>query len=245
MLYSQTLVLAASLTARSPCTVSMHGSQPDAALVAATQRWVDGIIVGHNLCPFAAAVRPHTRYVVCRTHTMDTFGDELRRLDAVDPSKAATTLVLLPGEEFADFAGLMVLQPDVQQLADEMGADVQILPFHPLATYGGAEDEDEDEDEDDRDGEGEGVGEDDFDACDEGEEEVQASQLDAFDFSTRSPVPMLHLLRQADVDAGEEQWFAGGGLPIQERNAAYLRGIGYEQAAALRAAALAESPMST
>ena len=72
-----------------------------------------------------------------------------------------------------------------------------------------------------------------------------AAQLDAFDFSTRSPVPMLHLLRQADVDAGEEQWFAQGGLPIQERNAAYLRGMGYEQAAALRAAALAEEPPST
>ena len=81
---------------------------------------------------------------------------------------------------------------------------------------------------------------------DEGEdEEAQAAQLDAFDFSTRSPVPMLHLLRQADVDAGEEQWFAQGGLPIQERNAAYLRGMGYEQAAALRAAALAEEPPST
>ena len=233
MLYSQMLVLAASLTARSPCTVSMHGSQPDAALVAATQRWVDGIIVGHNLCPFAAAVRPHTRYVVCRTHTMETFDDELRRLDAVDPAKAATTLVLLPGEEFAEFAGLMGLQPDVQQLADEMGADVQILPFHPLATYGAAGD---DEDEDD--------GDEDEDE-DEEDEAQEAAQLDAFDFSTRSPVPMLHLLRQADVDAGEEQWFSQGGLPIQERNAAYLRGIGYEQAAALRAAALAESPPST
>ena len=227
MLYSRTLVLAASLTARSPHTVSMHGSHPDAALVAATQRWVDGIIVGHNLCPFAAAVRPHTRYVVCRAHTMETFDAELRRLAAVDPAKAATTLVLLPGQEFAEFAGLMVLQPDVQQLADEMGADVQILPFHPLATYGAAgEDEDEDEDVDE-------------------DEEAQAAQLDAFDFSTRSPVPMLHLLRQADVDAGEEQWFSQGGLPIQERNAAYLRGIGYEQAAALRAAALAESPPSS
>ena len=80
---------------------------------------------------------------------------------------------------------------------------------------------------------------------DEEDEAQEAAQLDAFDFSTRSPVPMLHLLRQADVDAGEEQWFSQGGLPIQERNAAYLRGIGYEQAAALRAAALAESSPST
>jgi len=217
MLYSRTLALAASLTARSPHAVSMHGSQPDEALVAATQRWIEGVIVAHNLCPFAAAVRPHTRYVVCRAHTMETFEAELRRLDAVDPAKAATTLVLLPGDEFAAFADLMVLQPDVQELADELGADVQALPFHPLATYSAA-------------------GED---------EEVEDDEGDAFDFSTRSPVPMLHLLRQADVDAGEEQWFAQGGLPIQERNAAYLRGMGYEQAAALRAAALAEEPPST
>ena len=239
MPYSRTLVLAASL-ARLPTTMSMQSSQLDAALVAATQRWIDGIIVGHNLCPFAAAVRQDTRYVVCRGHTMRTFVDELRRLDGVDPGTAATTLVLLPGEEFADFAGLMDLQPEVQQLADEMGADVQILPFHPLATYGPADDENEDKDADaDADADG-------FDSCDdEGADEAQAVQLDAFDFSTRSPVPMLHLLRQADVDAGEAQWFAAGGLPIQERNAAYLRGIGYEQAAALRAAALAESPPST
>ena len=120
MLYSRTLALAASLTARSPHAVSMHGSQPDEALVAATQRWVDGVIVAHNLCPFAAAVRPHTRYVVCRAHTMETFEAELRRLDAVDPAKAATTLVLLPGDEFAAFADLMDLQPDVQELADEL-----------------------------------------------------------------------------------------------------------------------------
>ena len=227
MLYSRTLALAASLTARSPHAVSMHGSQPDEALVAATQRWVDGVIVAHNLCPFAAAVRPHTRYVVCRAHTMETFEAELRRLDAVDPAKAATTLVLLPGDEFAAFADLMVLQPDVQELADELGADVQVLPFHPLATYSAAGEDEEGED-------------------DEGEDEdALAAHLDAFDFSTRSPVPMLHLLRQADVDAGEEQWFAQGGLPIQERNAAYLRGMGYEQAAALRAAALAEEPPST
>ena len=238
MLYSRTLVLAASLTARSPHTVLMHGSQPDAALVAATQRWVDGIIVGHNLCPFAAAVRPHTRYVVCRARTMATFDAELRRLDAVDPAKAATTLVLLPGEEFAEFAGLMILQPDVQQLADEMGADVQILPFHPLATYGAAGEDDDGDEEEEEEVEVEVE-------VEVEEEEAQAAQLDAFDFSTRSPVPMLHLLRQADVDAGEEQWFSQGGLPIQERNAAYLRGIGYEQAAALRAAALAESPPST
>ena len=102
---------------------------------------------GRRLSCFAAAVRPHTRYVVCRAHTMETFEAELRRLDAVDPAKAATTLVLLPGDEFAAFADLMVLQPDVQELADELGADVQVLPFHPLATYSAAGEDEEVEDD--------------------------------------------------------------------------------------------------
>ena len=59
---------------------------------------------------------------------------------------------------------------------------------------------------------------------------------DAADLSMRSPYPILHLLRDSDVSAAEEQWeqqHAPGVAPsIQERNAALLRGMGYEVAAA-------------
>ena len=59
---------------------------------------------------------------------------------------------------------------------------------------------------------------------------------DAADLSMQSPYPILHLLRDSDVSAAEEQWerqHAPAIAPsIQERNAAMLRGMGYEAAAA-------------
>lgn len=201
-----TLLTAGSSRHRAPAlSMAVSSSSDDAQLIRLTERWVEGVVVAHDLCPFAAAVRRHTRYSVCRSaDPLPTFETELSELRAIDPAVAATTLVLLPGDEFASFEALMELQPDVQDLADELGgASVQVLPFHPHATY--AEEDDLE---------------------------------DAFDFSTRSPVPMLHLLREADVHAAEDSWLARGGSPIQERNAAYLRGMGFAKAAAIRAAAI-------
>ena len=207
-----TLLTAASRRHRALApSMAASSSSDDAKLIRLTERWVEGFVVGHDLCPFAAAVRRHTRYAVCRAaDPLPAFESELRDLRAIDPAVAATTLVLLPGDEFGGFEALMELQPDVQDLADELGgpggAGVQVLPFHPQATY--AE-----------------------------EDELH----DAFDFTTRSPVPMLHLLREADVHAAEDSWHARGGSPIQERNAAYMRGLGYDTAAAIRAAAIEAS----
>ena len=59
---------------------------------------------------------------------------------------------------------------------------------------------------------------------------------DPADLSLRSPHPLIHLLRDADVVAAEEQWMQAHGEPpsIQERNAAYLRGLGWPVASRLR-----------
>ena len=58
----------------------------------------------------------------------------------------------------------------------------------------------------------------------------------------RSPHPLLHLLRDADVEAAEMFWAARHAPDeppgIQERNAAYLRGMGWSAAAAAAAEAV-------
>ena len=77
-------------------------------------------------------------------------------------------------------------------------AHVQVVPFHPAATYS------------------------------------EAPGLDAADFATRSPVPLLHLLRQSDVEAAEAAHPDSGGIATQ--NAARLRGEGAARLAALLAA---------
>lgn len=162
----------------------------------------------HNLCPFARPVRDAIRTVVCdgdEAVTTQVLSTELQHLRAVDSSSEATTLIILTGATFASFESLMSYLPDAQALADatQAGEDdaVQLLPFHPDASYS--------------------------------EDGVH----DPADFSTRSPLPLLHLLREADVAKAEEAWVAGaeGANTIQERNAAYLRGLGYERARALLA----------
>lgn len=57
---------------------------------------------------------------------------------------------------------------------------------------------------------------------------------DPADVALRSPWPLIHLLRDADVVAAEEQWQVAHGAPpaVQEANAAYLRGLGFEAASA-------------
>ena len=51
--------------------------------------------------------------------------------------------------------------------------------------------------------------------------------MDPADYTGRSPHPILHLLRQSDVDAADESWFERGpGDDIRAKNAALLRGIG-------------------
>ena len=51
--------------------------------------------------------------------------------------------------------------------------------------------------------------------------------VDPADYTGRSPHPILHLLRQSDVDAADESWFERGpGDDIRAKNAALLRGMG-------------------
>ena len=198
------------------CGGSMHAAEPrcraamaaysrldDECLRRATMDWFDTMVVGHNLCPFAAAVRSDLRVAVVPGGTPEVSAaltEELSLLLAVPPERDATTLLLLPGDPFVAFDALMEYLPSAQELADVASAPapVQVVPFHPDAAF-------------------------------------SDSARDAADFATRSPLPMLHLLRDSDVKTAEARWVAAHPEPlyIQERNAAYLRGLGWEKARAL------------
>lgn len=183
--------------------MSLGQPPPDEAETEAVKRtldWLDGFIIQHQICPFAAPVRRHTRVVVC--HADDATSCLRRELDLlreVDASSPATTLVVTPW--LSEFADLMDLQERVEAMAssDEAAPIVQVLAFHPRAAF--------------------------------------EHPHDAADFSMRSPLPMLHLLRDDDVVEAERQWaqqHAPGPVPgIQERNAALLRGMGYDKVAEL------------
>ena len=85
-------------------------------------------------------------------------------------------------------------------------ANIQVVPFHPEAEYA-SDDED----------------------CEEETHEEGARPprhgpgCDAAEYVTRSPVPLLHLLRTSDVERAEKSW---SGPDIPEANASRLRGMG-------------------
>ena len=183
--------------------MAAYSQRDDACLQQATMAWFDTMVVGHSLCPFAAAVRGDLRLAVVHGGVPEVdsaLNEELGLLLAVPPEREATTLLLLPGEAFVAFESLMEYLQSAQDLADTASVDapIQVVPFHPDAAF-------------------------------------SDSERDAADFATRSPLPMLHLLRDSDVETAEARWVAAHPEPlfIQERNAAYLRGLGWEKARAL------------
>lgn len=135
-----------------------------------TLAWVERVVVGLDLCPFARAPLEAGRVRVVVTDCADArelltvVDDELGYLMAADPGEVETTLIVHP-ECLTDFADYNDFLDPAEQLLELRGVegDVQIASFHPDYCFADAELDD------------------------------QAN------YSNRSPYPMLHLLREASV----------------------------------------------
>ncbi|EEH54204.1 uncharacterized protein MICPUCDRAFT_41768 [Micromonas pusilla CCMP1545] len=75
-------------------------SSSSSAVERDTRAWLDDIVVGLNLCPFARAAMPGTSVVVANARTLDALRAEIRAeldvLAAAPTAAAVTTLVVLP-----------------------------------------------------------------------------------------------------------------------------------------------------
>ncbi|WP_297791496.1 DUF1415 domain-containing protein [uncultured Marinobacter sp.] len=116
-------------------------------IVNATRKWVEDVVVGLNLCPFAKRelVRDRVRFVVSDAQTEDellqALHAELQRLE--DEPDVETTLLIHPGvlqdfapyNEFLDAAdGLLVYL--------ELEGVYQVASFHPQYQFGGTQPDD-------------------------------------------------------------------------------------------------------
>ena len=114
----------------------MHSSQPHEQIAARVERWVEAVVIGLNLCPFASSVlrRGQLNIVVCDSDVMaeclQQLADEADALVAGDLQ--ATTLLVLP-EGFADFDDYLDLLAMAEALMEDIGLDeqVQVASFHP------------------------------------------------------------------------------------------------------------------
>ncbi len=112
--------------------------------LAACQAWVDRVVVGLNLCPFAAAPLRggEVRWVECAS---DDPGDVLAAaLDAAgdlvtgEPEPHATTIVVLT-HALPDFLDYWDVVGELEDLLAELGLEgtLQVASFHPDYRFDG------------------------------------------------------------------------------------------------------------
>jgi hypothetical protein len=142
----------------------------DAAVIEKTSRWVDQVVIGLNLCPFAKAVqvKAQVRYVVSRAETTASLLNDLKRellsLDATPAAEVDTTLLMHP-RVLGDFDDYNDFLAEADELLCELGleGELQIASFHPHYRF------------------------------------ADSAANDAANYTNRSPYPLLHLLREASV----------------------------------------------
>jgi uncharacterized protein len=143
----------------------------DDVVIAETRAWVDRVVIGLNLCPFARAVQAKDRVRYTVSHATVAQGllmdlcDELQHLAAADPAAIDTTVLVHPQvlgdfDDYNDFLG--IAEAAVVELGLE--GELQIASFHPDYRFDGTEPD------------------------------------DISNATNRSPWPTLQLLREASLD---------------------------------------------
>jgi hypothetical protein len=170
-------------------------TQPDLHPVEAQVRaWLESIVIGLNLCPFAA--RPfrdnRVRVLVSEASSgVELLTDlqlELARLADTPSATLETTLIAVPNF-LADFLDYNDFLDDVDALLDqyEWSGEFQVASFHPHYQFAGT------------------------------------LPTEAGNYTNRSPVPILHLLREDSVAAAIDSHPDPEGIP--EANVAKLEAM--------------------
>ena len=147
----------------------------DAAVVAATRRWLERAVIGLNLCPFAKAVyvKQQVRFVLSDATTpealLEELAEELVLLRDTPAEQIDTTLIVHPDVlgDFLDYNDFLD-NADAAVEALDLAGVLQVASFHPDYRFAGTADED--------------IG----------------------NYTNRAPYPTLHLIREASIDRAVE-----------------------------------------
>ncbi len=144
---------------------------PDDASIGETRAWVERVVIGLKLCPFAPApaLRGLIRYATSEAETpqglLEDLATELQRLVGSPPEEVETTLLIHPRvlADFHDFNDFLDVADELLRALDLEG-EIQIASFHPHYQFAGTASDD--------------IG----------------------NATNRSPYPTLHLLREASIE---------------------------------------------
>jgi hypothetical protein len=174
-----------------------------ASRLRATRRWLDRIVIGQRLCPFAPPVRapPQLNLLVSRAENLDGIVREVaaaatalrRGIDdpTLAPAAGETTLIILneaTGGHPLSWRDLVSLSWRLQEeaiLEPGHGEHLQIVLFHPNATH--------------------------TTYIEDG------APADAGDYSIRAPFPTVQLLREIDVLRAVQSYPGADAIPARNR----------------------------
>ena len=150
----------------------------------AVRQWLDSVVIGLNLCPFAGKPVRERRMRICVSEAGDELElltelqFELRKLDETPPAQLETTIIAIP-QLLADFADYNDFLDQVDALLEqfEWVGDYQVASFHPLYQFAGT------------------------------------MPGDAENLTNRAPYPLLHLLREDSVEAALDSHPDPDGIP--------------------------------
>ncbi|MFN9642582.1 MAG: DUF1415 domain-containing protein [Pirellula sp.] len=139
-------------------------------VIAATTAWLEKVVIGLNLCPFAKSihVKRQIRYSVSFANNSEALREDLKReltgLVAARPDQIESTLLIHP-QVLADFQDYLHFLVDCDATLEELELDgiIQVASFHPHYQFEGTKAD------------------------------------DVTNYSNRSPFPTLHLLRESSV----------------------------------------------
>jgi hypothetical protein len=142
----------------------------DAPSILDTRTWVERVVIGLKLCPFAPApaLKGLIRYAMSDAETpealLEDLATELQRLFASSSDEIETTLLIHPRalQDFHDFNDFLTVADELLRVLGLEG-EIQIASFHPHYQFAGTEPDD--------------IGNE----------------------TNRSPYPTLHLLREESI----------------------------------------------
>ena len=143
----------------------------DQQIIDDVRTWLDDVVIGLNLCPFAAKPRNENRVRIVVSHAqtaeglLDDLQRELEHLADTPAAELETTLLAIPDmlEDFADYNDFL---DAVDLWLEQFGweGELQVASFHPHYQFADTEPD------------------------------------DAGNLTNRSPWPLLHIIREESLE---------------------------------------------
>ena len=160
-------------------------ASPEDPFITETRAWVERVVIGLKLCPFAPA--PALKGTICYAMSeaetpealLEHLATELQRLVDVPPEQIETTMLIHPRvlQDFHDFNDFLEFADEALQ-AMGLAGEIQIASFHPRYQF------------------------------------ADAKPDDIGNETNRSPYPTLHLLREASVARAVDAFGDTGSISV-------------------------------